>query len=110
MRKEVIIITKSKFRGNNIIFENNKWIYEDTKLSVAETHSERPCGNCGKPYTKEGYDACLGKLPGVMNACCGHGNINEAYVQFLDGKVIDGKDAINIMNILKKYTPQISLD
>ncbi len=30
-----------------------------------------PCPLCGKVRTREGYDACLGELPGVANACCG---------------------------------------
>jgi len=28
--------------------------------------------------TPEGHDACLGKLPGVGAACCGHG-VDDAY-------------------------------
>jgi hypothetical protein len=28
----------------------------------------------------DGPDACLGLLPAVRNACCGHGDPNEAYV------------------------------
>ena len=40
------------------------------------------CGKCKKGPTKEGHDGCLGTLPGVMNACCGHGDINDAYVMF----------------------------
>ena len=95
---------KSKFMGNNIIFVNNEWIYEDTKLPVSETYQERKCENCNRHITKEGHDACLGNLPGVINACCGHGREDEAYVQLLDKTVIDGIDAIKIMNILKKYT------
>ena len=95
--------TNSKFRGNKITFENDEWIYSDTKLSVAKTHSSVPCGKCGRKGTNEGHDACLGTLVGVMNACCGHGAIDEAYVQFLDGECIRGKDAVFILDILKKY-------
>ncbi len=29
--------------------------------------------------TPEGYDACLGKLPDVVYACCGHGITEKAY-------------------------------
>ena len=35
--------------------------------------------NLGKP------DPCLGYLPGVAHACCGHGNINMAFVNGFDG-------------------------
>ncbi len=33
----------------------------------------RECLRCGRMPTKDGYDACLGQLPGVTSACCGHG-------------------------------------
>jgi len=52
------------------------------------------CVKCKKAPTKEGYDGCLGTLPNVMNACCGHGNDSQAYVQYWDGRRIAGKDAI----------------
>lgn len=52
--------------------------------------------------TKESHDGCLGTLQGIMNACCGHGQINQSYVQFLDGSCIHGEDAMTILNILKK--------
>jgi len=40
------------------------------------------CGHCGRDATPEGHDGCVGTLIGVMNACCGHGNPEAAYVQF----------------------------
>ena len=97
------IIKSSKLRGHDIEFINSEWIYCDTKEPTVNNYQNRPCGNCGKNSTKEGHDACLGTLPSVMNACCGHGLEDEAYVQFLDGFSIKGKDAILIMDILKKY-------
>ena len=97
------MVARSKYRGNKIIYENDMWVYEDTKLSVAGTHNNVPCGNCGRKSTDEGHDACLGTLIGVRNACCGHGEIKEAYVQFLDGECIRGEDAVVILDILKKY-------
>ena len=39
------------------------------------------CGHCNLKRTKEGYDGCIGYLPNVMNACCGHGEKSMAYVQ-----------------------------
>ena len=60
------------------------------------------CVKCGELPTPEGHDACLGELPGLMNACCGHGNVGSAYVQFLDHNVIDGESAMIIINELKK--------
>jgi len=67
-----------------------------------ETLEKIPCKHCGNYKTYEGHDGCLGELIGITNACCGHGNPNIAYVQFLDGTIINGNDAITIQNILKK--------
>lgn len=44
------------------------------------------CNRCGRKRTKEGHDPCLGTLPGVANACCGHGA--EGYINFENGVVI----------------------
>ena len=35
-------------------------------------------------------DPCLGTLPGVVGACCGHGKQHKAYVQFEDGLTFRG--------------------
>ena len=40
------------------------------------------CDHCGLTATREGHDGGIGTLEGVMNACCGHGDQNAAYVQF----------------------------
>jgi len=95
---------KSKYRGHEIEFneELEIWVYSLDKTPVPDDHLERACGNCKQQRTIEGHDACLGTLPGLMNACCGHGNPKEAYVQFLDGTAIHGEDAVIIQNILKK--------
>jgi len=74
-----------------------QWIYTDTRQPVALTHTQRPCGNCGKHATSEGHDACLGALPGVMNACCGHGAPNEAYIQYPDGRTMHGPEALKLV-------------
>jgi len=42
---------------------------------------ERPCVYCGMMATPDGPDPCLGRLPGVVSACCGHG-VEEPYVLF----------------------------
>lgn len=96
-------MVKSKFRGHDIVYKNGWWFYEETGLPTVETHLTMPCGKCGKMPTHEGHDPCLGILPGLMNACCGHGEIGEAYIQFLDGESIHGEDAVTIIEVLKKY-------
>lgn len=96
-------MSHSKLRGHDIEFINNEWVYSDTKESTVSTFQNRPCGDCNEYSTLEGHDACLGELKGIMNACCGHGIVNEAYVQFLDGFSIHREDAVIVLNILKKY-------
>jgi hypothetical protein len=95
-------MTRSYLRGHEIEFINDQWVYSDTKEATVDTHHERSCGYCCAPNIPEGHDACLGTLKGIMNACCGHGQERDAYVQFLDGFAIHGPDAIIILNVLKK--------
>ena len=74
-------------KGHQITYnvENKQWIYVDTKEPVE--NNPRPCKRCGNLSTQEGYDYCLGKLPGVKNACCGHG-YEEGYIMFENGVTI----------------------
>lgn len=97
----------SEYRGRSIELVQGEWVYSDTEESVKSTHESRTCGHCNKPYTSEGHDMCLGTLGGIMNACCGHGDITEAYVQFLDGFCIRGKDAKIVLGILKKWSNDV---
>lgn len=68
------------------------------------------CKHCDFAPNKDGHDACLGELPGVMNACCGHGDECDAYVQFdhsdykndSNKQRLSGKVALNIMKMLKE--------
>lgn len=81
------LIMKEKFRGHIIEQINDEWIFSDTKQKVSETWEQRPCGHCNKMNTPEGYDGCIGYIPGALNACCGHGNEREAYIQFPDRRI-----------------------
>jgi hypothetical protein len=61
-----------------------------------------PCVKCGKLPSKENHDACLGTLPGVIDACCGHG-VTEAYINFENGVTIRGSLVIEFVQAnLKK--------
>lgn len=86
-------------RGHPIELKNGEWFYKDNETPTVG--NERSCGSCGKGNTKEGHDGCLGTIRGLMNACCGHGHKNEAYVQFLDGRILSGEDALTVLHILK---------
>lgn len=84
-----------KWRGHNI--ELNKttgnYQYLDTKELVC-FNPHRACGYCDKANTEYGHDGCLGDLDNVINACCGHGSTESAYLVFKNGIRLDGADAI----------------
>tara|TARA_B100000378_G_scaffold236018_1_gene202700 strand:- start:12845 stop:13135 length:291 start_codon:yes stop_codon:yes gene_type:complete len=92
-----------KFRGHHIEDKDDVFVYSDTLEPVAENWQKRGCGHCGMKDTPEGHDGCLGTLDEniVMNACCGHGNDSEAYVQFWNGDVLTGDWAIDLQKELK---------
>lgn len=69
-RRKRIMTAKSYRRGWPVVSYDDKWIYADTGKSA---EIERSCVRCGKMPTPEGHDACLGTIPGVVFACCGHG-------------------------------------
>lgn len=86
--------SRSHWRGHPIIYDGGRWLYADTGLPV-QLHPDRPCGHCGAPNTPEGHDACLGTIPGALNACCGHGSTAEAYIQYCD-RLISGEEVTAI--------------
>lgn len=69
-------------RGHAIVFDYGvkSWRYKDNGAFVST--EERPCAHCGKEYTDGEIDPCLGRLPGVTNACCGHGGVCKKYIQY----------------------------
>src|SRR5690625_1632556 len=95
-------MTKSRLRGHEIERINGTWVFSDTKEPTALTWKGRPCGYCGLRNTPEDHDGCLGTLPDVVNACCGHGETKEAYIQFGDGRIIRGNDARRFIDVIKE--------
>lgn len=89
---------KSHFRGHSIIYigeypNDGRWVFEDTGEDLPATGGKvRPCVKCGVEFTLgEGeVDPCLGVLPGVDNACCGHGVRDLSYIRFTNGIVVKG--------------------
>lgn len=55
------------------------------------------CPKCGRKETSEGHDPCIANLPGVLNACCGHGN-KEGYIMFENGITIRGNFTVENKN------------
>lgn len=82
------------WRGHEIEFVNDQWVYSVNKKPVKENPSIY-CGHCGRSPTIEGHDGCLGTIPGIKNACCGHGITDQAYVQFFDDIRISGEEALD---------------
>lgn len=88
-------------RGHRIVeIRKGRWVYADTIVLVSK-NPDRPCGKCGRANTPAGHDACIADLPGVANACCGHGRHSDAYVQFEDGRRLEGMRALEKMARLK---------
>ncbi len=56
-------------------------------MSSAEDWPDGFCNACGQCKTEEGHDPCIASLPGVIFACCGHGN-GDAYIKFEDGRCL----------------------
>ena len=91
----------SKFRGYDIYEDDEVWYFSDTNEKVEVAWINRPCGHCKLYNTPQGHDGCLGTLSNVMNACCGHGIVKDAYVQYMDGNCVHGEEAIRIQKSLK---------
>ena len=91
---EAEITAASAFkRGHEIkwVPEEDKWVYADTEepIRVDGEENERPCVKCERMPTEEGHDPYVANLPGVENACCGHG-VEPGYISFEDGTVVRG--------------------
>ena len=94
---------RAHFRGHPIHWDDavisddglsvGAWLYSDTGERVGFSSSVRPCAACGQVFAGANHgdpDPCLGNLPGVDNACCGHGVRSQAYVRFTNGVVLRG--------------------
>lgn len=103
---------KQTYHGHEVILvsrgvgERKHWVFTDT-LEPCKGDGRDWCGKCGQKFiteNHESYDPCIKQLPGVMNACCGHGVTKDAYVQFwaLNNLRFGGRAAIITMWILKQ--------
>ncbi len=76
--------------------EPGHWVYEDTGTQAGYGFEQRRCRRCGSGLNVAGKaDPCLGRLPGVDNACCGHGDPEHAYIRFTNGVTIEGFTWVN---------------
>jgi len=82
---------RSFLRGHRLIWLNGRWVYEDDHADpLIRGRQPRPCKKCGAVFPWHEVDPCLGVLPGVHSACCGHGLRSESYVRFTTGVVLKG--------------------
>lgn len=80
-------------------YPNGHWVFEDTGEKVA-MNKPRPCGKCHRSFRGSDIgeaDACLGELPGVKNACCGHGRREESYIMFDNGVTVRSFELCSIL-------------
>lgn len=70
-------------RGHLTVLRRGVWYYQSDGVPV-DDDLDRPCARCGRPPSPEGYDACMGYVPGVSSACCGHGE-GPGFVIWRDG-------------------------
>lgn len=87
------MVVTSKWRGHEIERRGDGWVFGATGLPTKDDPL-CVCGHCGASPTADDHDACLGELPCVMNACCGHGVMEDAYVQYED-VTLRGQEALD---------------
>lgn len=56
-------------------------------LAKARPTSSKPCRLCHRIRCPNGHDPCIANLPGLINACCGHG-VACGYAIFEDREMI----------------------
>lgn len=97
-----------RIRGHGITCDGERWVYADDGSPVDR---KRPCARCGRMPTPEGYDACLGELPDVLNACCGHGfdDVQRGYVHEDGGRTLVCKERhmTRVLYVSKDHTHRL---
>ncbi len=74
--------------GNKIEWNQSKQIFMYSDGTEVRKENIKPCPMCGE-HQINGCDPCLGRLPGVESACCGHG-VKKGYIIFTNGIKIKG--------------------
>lgn len=90
-------MSNSTLFGHPIHFLNGEWVFSDDLSPTVATHNTRSCGVCKKFRQSDGHDPCIRNLPNTLNACCGHGNVDECYIMLHDGTCFYGTDAVHII-------------
>jgi hypothetical protein len=92
------IVACSYFRGHPVVCfagEACERYADDLTPTVDEAGAsvERACVQCGLLAAPDGPDLCLGMLPDVKAACCGHG-VDEPYV-LMSHRTVRGQQALD---------------
>lgn len=73
-------------RGHHVTHDPTLgWV--DDRGTHGDDLMTQSCAACGLHPTPEGHDGCLGELPGVESACCGHGGRQNATLYVSDPTV-----------------------
>lgn len=81
---------RNSLRGHPLVWLDDRWVYEDDHAELPSRGGKiRPCKKCGALFPQGEVDPCLGLLPGVQSACCGHGLRPGSYVHFTTGVVLE---------------------
>jgi hypothetical protein len=78
-------------RGHRIVAYRDgqwRWAASGRWLKYGSGPKDPPCALCHRPPSPEGFDACLGEIPGAISACCGHG-VAPGHVTYEPGQRID---------------------
>jgi hypothetical protein len=67
---------------------DDRWVWSETGEPYKSPCRKVRCPVCNKCRTRAGHDPCIPNLPGVVNACCGHGKSSGGYIEFVDGRLI----------------------
>jgi len=79
-------VKRGVVRGHSAVWDGERWLTAD-----GADADRLPCTHCGRVAQDErGPAPCLGALPGVSSACCGHGERKRAWIVFASGVVVRG--------------------
>ena len=76
--------------ANPVTDKKGNFLYSQDTYTEERITKDTPCPRCGRVRDSiDDPDPCLGSLPGVKEACCGHGK-EEGYIEFENGVTIRG--------------------
>lgn len=82
--------------GNRVLWcpDCFEWFYDNGDENTCDNYQKLICPVCKLSPTEKGHDPCIADLPGVRYACCGHGDIDHAYIMFDNDSIIRESEAL----------------